>query len=422
MSDKFTLLSNYNFWENNLPHTGVIRENYLNKIGSFLNNKLIKVLVGQRRAGKSYILRQIINKLILDGINPKNIFYLNLEMADFDFVVHYQDLDNLVKLYQNNLRPEGKIYLFIDEIQAVASWEKLINSWSQDYTRDYEIFISGSNSEMLAGELASLLSGRYIQFIIYPFSYPEFIKIRQLENSKQSFLQYMNFGGLPELFNLTNAETRQHYVQAVKDTVLLRDIIHRYNIKDSKLLDDLFVFLINNASNLISVQNIINYFKSKNRKVHYETLVNYIHYLKNTFLVHQVEKYNIKGKEILAGNYKYYINDLSFKNYLYPGYSYGIGYMLENVVYLQLLNAGFNVYIGYLRNKEIDFVAIKKDRVIYLQVAYLLENQETFNREYSGLKSIPDNYEKYVVSLDEIQFPNQEGIKHILAWELSEIL
>jgi uncharacterized protein len=202
----------------------------------------------------------------------------------------------------------------------------------------------------------------------------------------------------------------------------LRDIIHRYNIKDSKLLDDLFVFLINNASNLISVQNIINYFKSKNRKVHYETLVNYIHYLKNTFLVHQVEKYNIKGKEILAGNYKYYINDLSFKNYLYPGYSYGIGYMLENVVYLQLLNAGFNVYIGYLRNKEIDFVAIKKDRVIYLQVAYLLENQETFNREYSGLKSIPDNYEKYVVSLDEIQFPNQEGIKHILAWELSEIL
>jgi uncharacterized protein len=422
MDDKFALLSKYNFWDNNVPYTGLIRSDYLNKISGFINNKLIKVLVGQRRSGKSYILRQIINKLLHEGVNPVNIFYLNLEMADFDFIVHYNDLDSLIKLYKQNLKPQGKIYLFIDEIQAIASWEKLINSWSQDYTQDFEIFISGSNSEMLAGELASLLSGRYVQFVIYPFSYLEFIQIKKLDNSKQSFLQYLSFGGLPELFNLPDNETRQHYVQAVKDTVLLRDIIHRYNIKDSKLLEDIFVFLIHNASNLFSVQNIINYFKSKNRKVHYETLVNYIHYLKNTFLVHQAEKFNIKGKEILAGTCKYYINDLSFKNYLYPGYAYGIGYMLENMVYLQLINAGYHVYVGYLRNKEIDFVAIKNDRTIYLQVAYLLENQEIINREYSGLRSIPDNFEKYIISLDEIQFPNNEGIKHILAWNLNEIL
>jgi predicted AAA+ superfamily ATPase len=422
MTDKFALLSKYNFWDNNIPYTGLIRSDYLNKISGFINSKLIKVLVGQRRSGKSYLLQQIINKLLLEDVNPANIFYLNLEMADFDFIVNYNDLDSLVKLYKQNLKPQGKIYLFIDEIQTIASWEKLINSWSQDYTQDYEIFISGSNSEMLAGELASLLSGRYVQFVVYPFSYAEFIQIQKLENSKKSFLQYMKFGGLPELFNLPDNETRQHYVQAVKDTVLLRDIIHRYNIKDSKLLDDVFVFLINNASNLISIQNIINYFKSKNRKVHYETLVNYIQYLKNTFIIHHAEKFNIKGKEILAGTSKYYINDLSFKNYLYPGYAYGIGYMLENTVYLQLLNAGYHVYVGYLRNKEIDFVAIKNDRTIYLQVAYLLENQETIDREYSGLRSISDNFEKYIVSLDEIQFPNNEGIKHILAWNLNEIL
>jgi hypothetical protein len=229
-------------------------------------------------------------------------------------------------------------------------------------------------------------------------------------------------GGLPELFQLPNDETKRHYLSAIRDTVLLRDIIQRYNIKDARLLQDVFSFLVINASNLISISSIVNYFAGKNRKTNYETIANYIEYLKNTFLVHQVERFNIKGKEVLSGNSKYYINDLSFKNYLYTGFEYGYGYMLENIIYLQLINSGYNVYAGYLRNKEIDFVATKNNRTIYLQVAYMLIDKTTIEREYSKLETISDNYEKFVVSLDDIQLPNRNGIQHILAWQINGIL
>ena len=235
-------------------------------------------------------------------------------------------------------------------------------------------------------------------------------------------MQYINTGGLPELFNLNNENSIRQYVSAVKDTILLRDIVQRYKIKDAKLLDDIFTYLINNASNLISVNNIVNYFKSKNRKTSYETVANYIHYLKNSFLIHQLERYNISGKEILSGTYKYYANDLSFKNYVYQGFSYGIGYKLENIIFLELLNSGFDIYVGYMRNKEVDFVAIKNSESIYIQVSYILIDKQTINREYSSLESISDNYEKIIVSLDDFNFDNKNGIKHIQAWNFHEYL
>lgn len=422
MTENIAILNKYNFWDNKYPSTGLIREKYLNKISDFIGNKLVKVLVGQRRVGKSYLLRQTIYWLIEKGKNPKNIFYINKEYTDFDFITNYKELETLIKVYKKEIKPKGKVYIFIDEIQNIIGWEHLINSYSQNYTNSYEIFISGSNSQLLSGEFASLLSGRYIQFQILPFSYQEYISIKQIENSRKSFLQYLQTGGLPELFHLPNDETKRHYVSSIKDTVILRDIIQRYNIKDARLLQDIFSFLVNNASNLISISSIVKYFAGKNRKTNYETVANYIEYLKNTFLIHQVDRYNIKGKEVLAGNYKYYINDLSFKNYLYPGFEYGLGYMLENIIYLQLLISGYNVYIGYLRNKEIDFVATKNNRTIYLQVAYLLIDKSTIEREYSELESIPDNYEKYVVSLDDISLPNKNGIQHVLAWEIDDIL
>lgn len=422
MADSFAKLEKYNSWNNNYPSVGFIRDSYLDKINDFLGSKLIKVLVGQRRVGKSYLLRQIIRRLLEGGVKPENVFYINKEYTDFDFITHYTDLENLILHYKQVLKPKGKIYLFIDEIQSITDWEHLINSYSQDYTSDYEVFISGSNSQLLSGELATLLSGRYIQFQIFPFSYQEFISIKLLDNSKTAFLQYLQTGGLPELFQLPNDETKRHYLSAIRDTVLLRDIIQRYNIKDARLLQDVFSFLVINASNLISISSIVNYFAGKNRKTNYETIANYIEYLKNTFLVHQVERFNIKGKEVLSGNSKYYINDLSFKNYLYTGFEYGYGYMLENIIYLQLINSGYNVYAGYLRNKEIDFVATKNNRTIYLQVAYMLIDKTTIEREYSKLETISDNYEKFVVSLDDIQLPNRNGIQHILAWQINGIL
>ena len=422
MTDKIAILRKYNFWDGQMPDLGFIREKYLENISHYLDNRLIKVLVGQRRVGKSYILRQIIKKIIDEGVNPVNIFYLNKEYTPFDFVTHFTDLELLVNEYRDEMKPQGRIYLFLDEIQTVEGWERLVNSYSQSYTDDFELFISGSNSHFLSGELASLLSGRYILFEVFPFNFQEFIRSKSLEYSRGSFLEYMQSGGLPDLFRLPDDETRRHYLSAVKDTVLLRDIIQRYNIKDARLLEDLFAFLVNNVSNMISINNIVSYFHGKQRKTNYETISNYIEHIRSTFLIHQAVRYHIKGKEILAGNCKYYINDLSFKNFLYPAFEHGFGHMLENLVYLQLSCNGYKVYIGHMRGKEIDFVAIKDDRIVYLQVAYLLADQSTIDREYSPLESVPDNYEKFVVTLDDLALPNRRGIKHVLAWQLGEVL
>ena len=422
MADIIATIKKYNFWDKKVKNYGFLRQDYIKKIEPFLNNNLIKVLIGQRRVGKSYIMRQVIYKLLNSGITAKNILYINKEFTDFDFIETYTDLDNLIKLYIKELKPEGKIYLFLDEIQNIKSWEKTINSYSQDYTQEIEIFITGSNSELLSGELSSFLSGRYIKFEIFPFSFNEFSSFQKSNISKTTYLQYLNSGGLPELFNLQSEETKRHYISAVKDTILLRDIIQRHKIKDAKLLEDIFVFLVNNASNLISINNIVNYFKSRNRKTNYETVSNYISYLKNSFLIHQVEKYNISGKETLAGTHKYYINDLSFKNYLYSGFSYGIGYKLENLIFLQLKHSGYDVYVGYLRNREVDFVAIKNSKPTYFQVSYLMADAETIKREYSSLETIHDNFPKIVISLDDITFEEINGIKHIQAWNLHNLI
>jgi len=421
MEENFAALEKYNFWNGHVPELGFPRKDYTDKIVDYTGNKLVKVLVGQRRVGKSYILRQIAHRLIEGGVNPRNIFYINKEFTEFDFLTDYKDLEALLKLYKERLKPEGKVWLFVDEIQTVSGWEHFVNSHSQDFVESYEIFISGSNSKMLSGELATLLSGRYVEFEIFPFSFIEYTGITKKEPVKQSYIDYMESGSLPELFVLPNDETKRNYISAIKDTVLLRDIIQRHNIKDPKLLEDLFVYLINNASNLVSITNMVNYFKSHGRKTTYDTVSNYMGYIEDTFLVHRTERYDIRGKETISGNCKYYINDLSFKNYLYPGFSYGIGYKLENLVYLELRRAGYEVYVGMMRDKEVDFVAKKGDRLIYVQSTYLLTDEQTIRREYAPLETIHDHYEKVVVSLDDVSFPSNKGIRHIQAWRIGEL-
>ncbi|KAA6332024.1 hypothetical protein EZS27_019424 [termite gut metagenome] len=422
MEEKFASLEKYNFRNGNVLELGYVRKEYLRKIFYYTGNNLIKVLVGQRRVGKSYLLRQIAQQLIDGGANPHNILYINKEFTDFDYLTDYKALETLLKYYQSNLHLVRKIYLFIDEIQNITGWEHFVNSYSQNFVENCEIFISGSNSKMLSGELASLLSGRYVSFEVFPFSFDEYLGICNQTASKQTFIEYMQSGGLPELFALPNNETKRHYISAVKDTVLLRDIIQRHSIKDPKLLEDIFAYLVNNVSNLFSINNIVNFFKSNGRRTTYDTLSTYIGYIEDTFLIHKAERYNIKGKEIISGNCKYYINDLSFKNYLYPGFAYGIGYQLENLIYLQLRCSDYHVYVGAMRDKEIDFVAQKGERIIYIQSAYLLSDEQTIRREYAALEAIPDNYEKMVVSLDDITFPSNNGIQHSQAWKLPERL
>jgi len=422
MKENLKALEKYNFWNGQLPDTGYLRSLYLEKIEQYSNNSLVKVIIGQRRTGKSYLLRQIACQMIQKGVPAKNIFYLNKEFIEFDTIIDYKDLDQLIKAYKTKLKPKGKIYLFIDEIQNIEKWERLVNSYSQNSSEQYELYISGSNSKMLSGELSTLLSGRYIHFQIFPFSYLEFLGINKFKVNKQTYIAYLQSGGLPELFFLPNQEAKCHYVAAIKDTVLLRDIIQRHAIKEPKLLEDIFVYIVNTSSNLLSVNNITNYFKSKGRKVSYDTVANYIGYIEDAYLIHKVLRYDIKGKDTIAGNVKYYSNDLAYKNYLFSGFAYGMGYQLENLVYLELCRLGYQVYVGALPNKEVDFVAKKADKVLYLQCAYLLSDEATMKREYASLEAIEDHYEKMVVSMDDVSFPIQNGIKHVQAWLLHKYL
>ena len=422
MEEYFNKLKRFNFWNGNVPKVGFHRDLYWQKIQGFVNNQLIKVIVGQRRTGKSYILRQIAKNLMAQGVDAKQIFYINKEYIAFDFIKNYQDLDALIQVYEAKMKPQGKIYLFIDEIQNVEGWEKLVNSYSQDFSTSYELFISGSNSKMLSGELATLLSGRYVRFEIFPFSFTEYSSFKNIASNQTNYASYLQSGGLPELFVLPNEETKRHYVSAVKDTVLLRDVIQKNAIKDPKLLEDIFIYLINNASNLLSVNNITNYLKSSGRKTTFDTVANYIEFIEDTFLIHKAERFDIKGKETIAGNAKYYANDLSYKNYLYSGFGYGIGFMLENLIYLALCRAGYEVFVGVLPNKEVDFVAKKASETLYVQCAYLLQDEATVAREFTALEVIADNYTKVVVSMDEIVLPSRNGILHVQAWNFEHFL
>ena len=422
MDERIESVKRYNFWFGNPIDCGFPRPLYTENIGQYLGNKVVKVLTGQRRVGKSYVLRQTANHLMQQGVCSNNIVFINRELTAFDFIEDYKDLDEFIRLYRQELKPQGRIYIFIDEVQDIDGWERVINSLSQDYTEDYEIFITGSNSKMFSGELSTLLSGRYVEFHIFPLSYEEYASIHQLAIGRQSYMQYMSDGGYPELVHFQSSDVKRNYISGLRDTVLLKDVIRRYTIRDVRLLEDLFAYLVNNASNLLSIANIANYIKSKGRKTSYDTVSAYLGYIEEAYLVHRALRYNIKGKETLSGSCKYYMNDLSFKNYLYAGLGYGMGYLLENLVYLDLLRHGYDVYVGSVKDKEVDFVAIKNDRTIYVQVTYVLVDEQTIAREYAPLECISDNYEKIVVSLDDIQFPSRNGIRHVRAWDLSKML
>lgn len=422
MDEKFAMLERYSFWDGRMPETGFLRDDYLCKVREYTSQRLVKVLTGQRRAGKSYILRQIAYGLISSGIDSDNIFFLNKEYLAFDFVMNYGDLNDLFREYLQRKSPKGKVYIFIDEIQDIDGWEKFVNSYSQDYTLECEIFISGSNSNMLSSELSTLLTGRYVEFRVFPFSFIEYSSFMKKTLSRQSYLDYMQAGGLPELFRISGSEARMQYVDGVKNTIILKDIVQRHSVRDAALLEELFTYLVNNSSNLVSVQNIVNFLSSKRRKTTYDTVSQYLEYLSEAFLIHKVERFDLKGKEILSGSAKYYANDPSYYNLLYGGYGYGAGYMLENIVCLELLRKGYKVYVGTKNNHEVDFVAELSDRRIYVQVAYMLIGEDVIKREYAPLQTIGDNYEKYVVSLDDIPLPSRDGVRNVQAWNLATLL
>lgn len=428
MTENIKNLSRYNPWNGNNIASGFRRDDYLRKISAFTGNNLVKVLTGQRRVGKSYILRQVVMDLVASGIDDRNILFISKEFSNFDFLETNKELDALIKEYHTELRPSGKTYIFIDEVQNIEGWEKSVNSLSQDFSSPCEVFISGSNSKMLSGELASLLSGRYVELEVFPLSYIEWIGITARESGQKSYGEYLQEGGLPELTHLGTAEVKRNYISSLRDTILLRDIISRFKIRDARTLEDLFVYLVNNATKLFTPNSIVRFYKGKGKSVNYETVATYLGYLTDTYLVHKAERYNIQGREVIAGNCKYYINDLSFRNYLYRGFAFGYGYELENLIYLDLRRAGYDVYVGNISNTtegrqlEVDFVGITGDKKIYVQVAYKMNDPETMRREYTPLSLIKDSYPKYVVTMDEFRFPSNNGITHVQAWDFQNEL
>jgi len=418
MIEIYKKLEKYNYWSGAGVKTGFLRKNYLDKIKPYLGNSLIKVLVGQRRSGKSYILRQIIHELIQGGTKPKNIFYLNKELVEFDGVSDYKQLAKLIEMYRQKLKVRGKVYIFLDEIQEIEGWEKIVNSLSQNHKEQYEVFITGSNSKMLSSELSTYLSGRYVSFEVLPFSFTEYTACKKLPKNKENFIDYLKTGGLPELFHLTEEETKVHYVSSLKDTVMLKDIVAKYNIKDAQLLENVFKFIADNIGNLFSTNSLVNHLKSSGIKTNHETISNYVLYLTQTYLVHCVERYDIKGKEIFSASKKYYLNDLSFRNFLSSDFDYGLGKHLENVVYLHFRQLGYKIYVGSIIGEEVDFVVEKEGDKKYVQVAYTLTEKKVANREFRSLEKIGDAYDKIVISLDDAKLGNKNGIHHMRAWDL----
>ena len=390
------------------------RDLYLEEIKKYMNKPIIKVITGMRRSGKSMILKLIQEELEKMGIVKENIIYMNFESLVF---IDIKDFEALYKhIIKKTFNKKGKIYILLDEIQEVKGWEKAINSFLVDL--DVDIYITGSNANLLSSELATYIAGRYIEIKIYPLSFQEYIDFAS-ENNKDNpltldeyFNQYLNFGGLPGIHILNyNKEEIYQYLADVYNSILLRDVIARNNIRDIELLERVVLYIMDNIGNTFSAKSISDFLKNQGRKLSIETIYNYLKALENAFIISKVQRYDIKGKNILETQEKYYLSDLGFRHAKLGYQSNDISGYLENIVFLELLRRKYKVNIGKQDNKEIDFVANLRDENLYLQISYLLASPETIEREFSPLKSIKDNYPKMVLSMDNLPESNIEGIK-----------
>lgn len=390
-----------------LPQTLINREVYIRRIQPFMRKSIAKVLIGQRRVGKSFLLFQLMDKVQQEEPDA-NIIYLNFEDFAFNQIRTAEDM----YAYISSRLLEGKYnYIFIDEIQEIAHFEKVVRSLLLDPFND--VYITGSNAKMLSGELATYLSGRYVEFKIYSLSYLEFLQFHRLENTRQSLDLYSRYGGLPYLINLPlTDEVVNEYLKSVYSTIVFRDVVSRYNLRNIDFLEKLIRFLAENIGSLFSAKNISDYLKSQHTAISVTQIQNYTHYLSNAFLVHRVERYDLVGKRVFEIGEKYYFENLGIRNIV-------IGYritdrakLLVNLVYNHLLYLGYEVRIGYIGDKEIDFIGEKSNEKIYVQVALQINNETTAQREFGNLLKIPDNYLKIVVTDEAFQGNTYEGIRH----------
>lgn len=391
------------------------RELYIEKIKPFIDKDIIKVLTGIRRSGKSVMLKLIMEELKQNKIDEKQFININ-----FENLIN-RELITADKLHEYILKKASEIkkkcYIFLDEIQEVKDWEKCINSLRVNEEYDFDIYITGSNAKLLSGELSTYLAGRYVEFVIYPFSFKEFLEtlksIQQDVFTREAFQKYVKFGGMPFLYNLAfEEEASLQYLKDIYSSIILKDITQGNKIRDTDLLERIISYLIMNVGNNFSATSISKFFKSENRKVSVETILNYIKATEESFLIYKVSRDDLIGKKILNVNEKYYIADHGIREAIFESNQRDINQIFENIIYLELLRKGYNVKVGKMNNLEVDFVCTKGNEKIYIQVAYLLASPETIEIEFSLLEKINDNYPKYVISMDEFDM-SRNGIRHI---------
>lgn len=389
------------------------RETYMKRIRPFIGNELIKVMTGIRRAGKSVMLELIKEELIASGVSAENFISINFED------LRYTDLLNAMALHEEILKRaanlNGKVYLFFDEIQEVADWEKCINSFR--VSLDCDIYITGSNANLLSGELATYLGGRYVEFVIYPFSFTEFLELYHTIDAtasvQQCFQKYLVAGGMPYLSNIRyEEEPAKQYLTDLFNSVQLKDIVKRNKVRDVDLLERIIAYVMANVGTTFSASSLVKFLKNERRTTSTDTVLNYIKYCCDAYLFYQVKREDLQGKQILSTNEKYYIVDHGIREAVFGGNMRDINLILENIVYMELLRRGYKVTVGKAGTKEIDFVCNQRGEKLYIQVAYLLADESTIDREFGVYDSIKDNFPKYVITMDELDM-SRNGIKHL---------
>lgn len=386
----------------------IVRETYEKQIKKYIGKEIIKVLIGQRRVGKSYLLYQTMDN-VKELFPDANIIYVNLELNEFEGLKNHQLLYDFVK----SMSVEGHLnVLMIDEVQEVLQFEKALKSLLAE--GGYDIYCTGSNAHLLSGELATYLGGRYIEIPVHTLSYTEFLLFHKLENGIESLNQYLKFGGLPYLMHLPlEDETVFDYLKNINQSILFRDVVSRYEVRNVEFLVRLIRYLAGEIGNIVSARNIVKYLKSQNINISINMVLNYIDYLTTAMLVEKVRRTDIHGKKVFEVGEKYYFNDIGIRNAVVGFSPFDLGQILENAVFLHLKFLGYSVVVGKQNEKEVDFIAEKGGEKVYIQVALRIAEVQTMEREFRNLKAIQDNYPKYVITLDEYTGASHEGIQHL---------
>jgi len=384
------------------------RKYYLEKLLPFIDKNLIKVVLGQRRVGKSFFLFQIMS--YIKSLNPEaNFIYINKELIEFDGIKNYLDLAQYV---DSQLVENKKNYIFVDEVQDIIEFERALRSWQAE--NKYDIYITGSNAFLLSGELATFLSGRYITVRMFTLSYVEFLQFHKLDDSNDAFQLYLRFGGLPYLLNLPFEDGAIfEYLRNIYAAILFKDVVARHEIRNVALLENLVKLLADSTGSVVSAKSISDFLKSQRMSISPSIILNYLNHLEEAFFVTKVSRMEIQGRKRLEIGQKYFFEDIGLRNAMVNYKQTDIGKMLENMVYLHLCMAGHTVYVGKNFSKEIDFIAEKGGDRIYVQVAYLITDEATKEREFGNLLEIKDNYPKLVVTMDEGADGNYLGVKHL---------